>query len=439
VDSLYSHFLDHPSVCTDSRKVKSGDLFFALRGPSFNGNAFAAGALEQGASLAVIDDPAYQVAGDARYFLVDDALKSLQQLAIRYRQQLNMPVLGLTGSNGKTTTKELIASVLRTQKRVFATAGNYNNHIGVPLSLLAIPRDAEIAIIEMGTNQPGDIAELTSFTQPSHGLITNVGKAHLERLGSLEGVRVEKGALYDYIREQNAFAFVNVADHRVARAAEGISRTLTYGTSQADLWSELISESLEGMKLRIHHAGEEASWDLDTRISGAYNEQNVLTAVAVGLHFGFSKDNIRSGIFAYQPANNRSQLSQIGPYQVWLDAYNANPNSMQAAVAHVCRLAPGKACLILGDMFELGEKEAAEHAALGDFINDQPFGRVIGIGRAMRAMVEQVEGAKNWFEKVEDAQAELPGLLEGHSLILVKGSRGMALERILPWLEGEGG
>jgi len=279
-------FLQQKRVCTDTRKIQAGDIYFALKGANFDGNAFATQALEQGAAYAVIDDPDRQIEGDERYLWVDDVLKSLQMLATAYRKQLKTTILGLTGSNGKTTTKELIASVLQTQKRIFATPGNYNNHIGVPLSLLGIPEDTEIAIIEMGTNQPGDIPELVTIAQPDLGLITNIGKAHLEKLGSQEGIRVEKGALFDYVKANGKAIFVNQGDFRVVKTATGAPKQYSYGDASSECFGEILEMHLEGMQVKVNHSSWGKAYLFQSQLSGEYNFTNILAAISVGVAFG---------------------------------------------------------------------------------------------------------------------------------------------------------
>lgn len=428
---LLKVFLRHPSVCTDTRKLKKGDLFFALKGGNFNGNKFAEKALEAGAAYAVVDEAPYFKSGDPRYLRVENVLTSLQSLAHAYRKQLQTIVFGLTGSNGKTTTKELMASVLGTEKRTYATAGNYNNHIGVPLTLLAIPQDAEIAIVEMGTNQPGDIQELVEMAEPDFGLITNIGKAHLERLGSEDGIQQEKGALFEFVKAHGKGIFVNENDPRILAVARGAPVQFTYGTATTACHGQIIEMDMEGMEMEVWHEawGEKAIFK--SKLGGAYNFANILAAITVGVHFGLPLASIQQGIWAYQSANNRSQLLQLGPFQVWLDAYNANPSSMKAALEYILASQPDRVAVILGDMFELGESSLAEHQAIGTLLNENPPGLFIGIGEGMQAAIAAYSGKKHGFKDVAEAERQLPGLLKGIDKILIKGSRGMALERLV--------
>ncbi|RMG57461.1 MAG: UDP-N-acetylmuramoyl-tripeptide--D-alanyl-D-alanine ligase [Bacteroidetes bacterium] len=431
---LLDHFRKHPSVSTDTRSIAPGDIFFALRGDRFDGNVYAAKALEQGASLAVVDDPGVVAAGDVRYLLVPDALRCLQQFATARRRQWTFPVLGITGSNGKTTTKELIASVLGTERRVFATRGNYNNHIGVPLTLLAVPDDTEIAIVEMGANQPGDIAELAAIAEPTHGLITNVGYAHIERLGSLEGVRQTKGALFDFVRAAGGHLFVNAADARVLRTAGEYPHQTRFGRPEDDFWFELNAHRLDGLQLTVHAQAWTQAEVFHSQLTGDYNAQNILSAIAVGVHMGISLEGIRRGIFQYVSDNNRSQLVQRGRYTIWLDAYNANPSSMRASIRHIFRLGRERVALILGDMLELGEDGPTHHHDMGTYINGLGPEVVIGIGPLMKHLVDAIEGPAYWAPDVETAAQNIGDWLGEADTLLLKGSRGMALERLLDHL-----
>ncbi|GAB4409100.1 MAG: UDP-N-acetylmuramoyl-tripeptide--D-alanyl-D-alanine ligase [Bacteroidia bacterium] len=421
-------------VSTDTRQLRAGDIYFALRGPRFNGNAYAAQALEAGAAYAVIDDPAYHSPRDPRYVLVDDTLTALQDLARTRRRALAFPIFGITGSNGKTTSKELVASVLSTERRVFATRGNLNNHIGVPLTLLAIPEDTDIAIIEMGANKPGDIAELAHIAEPTHGLITNVGYAHIEQLGDLDGVRRTKGALFDFVGARHGTLFVNAADPHVVRAAAPYAHHVRYGTSDADFHLELLQNTPEGMQLRIHSHVWDQPLDLTSQLTGAYNAHNILAAVAVGQHFGTSRAGIQAGIFRYNPDNNRSQLLRRGDYTIWLDAYNANPSSMRASIQNIFNWRTEGVVLILGDMLELGEAGPTHHRALGEFINTFSPAAVIGIGPLMQDLVAVVQAPAYWAASIEAAAPHLIEWIGGAHTLLLKGSRGIALERLLDHL-----
>lgn len=436
-EAILDLFHQCKSVSTDTRKVQPDDLFFALKGDRFDGNQFAQQALDQGARAVVIDDPAYLVAGDPRYHLVADSLRALQDLGRARRREFSIPFLGITGSNGKTTTKELIYSVLQTEKSVYATPGNFNNHIGVPLTLLGLPNELDLAIIEMGANQPGDIRELAEIAEPTHGLLTNIGQAHLERFGSLDGVRKTKGELFDFIAQQKGHIFLNLADERVVQAAgpyERFGSLTTFGAAGADYQLEIQQMSLEGMKVRVSSRHWTEALNLESNLSGAYNATNILVATMIGDYFGISKSGIQAGIAAYVPLNNRSQIVERGGKKIWLDAYNANPSSMQAAIRHVCSSPQARVALILGDMLEMGEQEKEVHTALGHFINPLQPVVTIGIGPRMRSLVEVLEGPGHWFESARDAQATVGALTREAEIILLKGSRGMALERLLEYL-----
>ena len=428
---LFLLFKRFPSICTDTRKIKEGDLFFALKGDRFDGNKYAEQALEKGAARAIIDEPQYAKDGDERYVLVENVLKALQELANTYRKSLSIPVLGITGSNGKTTTKELINSVLSTEKKVFATKGNLNNHIGVPLSLLSIPSDAEIAIIEMGTNQPGDIQELVEIAMPDLGLITNIGSAHLERLGSVEGIREEKGALFRQLMKDDGRIFLNKGDDHLNILVGEYKNIWSYGSSDADYRMEIERNEASGMDIRVYAKDWEQSQYFRLQLSGSYNALNALAAIAVGEHFGLSKEHIAQGLASYVSSNNRSQILQRENYQIYLDAYNANPSSMKASIENIFEISSGKVSLILGDMFELGEKEIEMHAELGSMINKHAPYRCVGVGKLMKAAVDQIDKNAHWFESVDEAQDEIQDLIEGSELVMIKGSRGMALERLL--------
>ncbi|MEM6348707.1 MAG: UDP-N-acetylmuramoyl-tripeptide--D-alanyl-D-alanine ligase, partial [Bacteroidota bacterium] len=366
-EGLLDLFFRHRSVNTDTRKVKDGDMFFALKGERFNGNLFAAKALEAGASYAIVDEAEVCVEGDERYLLVENVLLALQNLARAYRRTFSIPFLGITGSNGKTTTKELVFEVLNTQKNTFATKGNFNNHIGVPLTLLSIPEETEIAIIEMGANQPGDIKELAEIAEPTHGLITNIGQAHLERFGSLDGVQKTKGELFDFLRASGGVLFVNLADERVVKAAAYQNSDISFGTKEADHQIELLNHHLNGMRLSYTRSGAEPL-SLDTQLSGEYNAMNILVAAMLGDYFGVPRSEIQKGIYGYKATNNRSEIVKKGDKTILLDAYNANPSSMRAAIQNVFSYPDKKVLLILGDMLEMGEEEAEIHAELGRFI-----------------------------------------------------------------------
>jgi UDP-N-acetylmuramoyl-tripeptide--D-alanyl-D-alanine ligase len=436
---LLPHFHACGAVSTDTRQLPPGVMFVALRGPRFDGNQYAAQALAGGAARAVVDDPScIPAGGDPRYLLVKNGLRALQQLATLRRRELRIPILGLTGSNGKTTTKELIQAVLSTQFRVHATRGNLNNHIGVPLTLLAIPDEAEIAVIEMGANQPGDIQELAEIAEPTHGLITNVGYAHIERLGSLDGVQQTKGALFDFVRAREGFLFVNAADPRVVAVAHAYHKQRDYGTPAAEFSLSIQENRLDGMTLLASSVNWAAPLTVTTSLSGPHNAHNILAALVVGHHYGITHAHLAQGIASYHAENNRSQLLHRGDLTVWLDAYNANPSSMRATIEHVFSVQSGRVALILGDMYEVGEDSPAIHRELGRFLNPYHPALTIGIGPQMKHLIDSLTGPSYWYPDAAAAQADLPGLLQGVDTLLIKGSRAMALEQVLAFLPEAG-
>ncbi|MEL6650072.1 MAG: UDP-N-acetylmuramoyl-tripeptide--D-alanyl-D-alanine ligase [Bacteroidota bacterium] len=426
--------MQHQKICTDTRKVKPGDIFLALKGDRFNGNTFAAKALDAGAVAVVVDEEAFCEAGDPRYILVEDGLRALQDLSRAYRRTLEIPFLGITGSNGKTTTKELVHAVLSTAKKTFATQGNYNNHIGVPLTLLSIPQDTEIAIIEMGANKPGDIKELVEIAEPTHGLITNVGRAHLEGMGSLEGVQKTKGELFDFLRANNGQLFVNRGDERVSAAAGQQAGDISFGTDESNYRIELKEHQLEGMEL-LFHAPDQEVLPLQTQLTGVYNATNVLVAAMVGDYFGVPRSGIQKGVYGYRPTNNRSEIIQKGAKTIVLDAYNANPSSMRAAIRNVFSYADKKVLLILGDMLEMGAEEAEIHAELGRFVNQFPAVCTICVGTRMQAMADVLKGEFAWFKNAEKAADAVHKWQKITNMVLIKGSRGMALESLVGKIE----
>lgn len=419
---LYQLYLRHPSVQTDSRKLKQGDLFFALRGEHFNGNEFAAAALDAGAAYAVIDDPAFAVAG--RTLLVENALIALQQLALHHRRQFSIPFLAITGSNGKTTTKELVHAVLSARFRTYTTEGNLNNHIGVPLTLLKIKSDAEMAVIEMGANHQQEIAGYCTYTLPTHGLITNCGKAHLEGFGGVEGVRKGKGELFDHLRSAGGTAFIMNDYDYLRTMSRGIPRVITYGTAGADIVGQ-VRQGEPFLDVAITQGCSEPL--IRTQLVGDYNLPNVLAAVAVGMHFGVDGKTIREAIEAYAPSNARSQLVKKGSNTIILDAYNANPSSMKLAIDNFARLQAAKKVLVLGAMAELGEESLAEHRAIVEQIGNYPWENVLLVGGDFL----RTEHPYIRLANAEEAAQWLAGKEYRDTHFLVKGSRSMQMEKTL--------
>jgi UDP-N-acetylmuramoyl-tripeptide--D-alanyl-D-alanine ligase len=402
-------------------------MFFALKGPNFNANVLAEEALAKGASCAVIDDPAYETG--ANTLLVSDGLKALQDLATAYRNTLTIPIIGLTGSNGKTTTKELIFSVLSQQFHCFATSGNLNNHIGVPLSILSILPAHDIAVIEMGANKQGDIKELVDIAQPTHSLITNIGKAHLEGFGGETGVIKGKGELFDFVSAHGGIVFLPKEKNIVHQMSE--ERQI----KDVVLANSAMPTHLLEAKPYIRFTCADNTV-VQSHLPGIYNFENIQMAIAVGKHFGLSDAQCKEGIATYQPTNHRSQYIKIGSNQVLMDAYNANPSSMQAAISHFAETDNAPKILILGDMFELGDLSAAEHEALGKLIASFSFEKVLLIGEHMQHALTHLPKAFYFPDKFG-----LHNWLQDHpiksSYLLVKGSRGIQLESVLPFLANE--
>lgn len=435
IGSLHARFLATAGVFTDTRKPLAGGMFFALSGPNFNANAFAANALEGGAACAVVDDPA--VAVDDRFLLVPDTLKALQDLARHHRRSFNIPFIGITGTNGKTTTKELVHAVLSADRPTLATEGNLNNHIGVPLTLLKLKPEHRIAIIEMGASKPGDIAELCAIAEPTHGLITNIGKAHLEGFGSLDGVVRTKTELYAWLREHEGTAFVNGDDTLLMEQSEGITKRFTYGTG---VKNRIHGDFIDGPAPYLNFyfnvpspagvvtvPGFPSGWHCETQLVGTYNLPNALAAVAVGKLFRVPDDFITDAICSYEPANSRSQFVDTGRNQLVLDAYNANPTSMQAALTNFGHIPSDKPKLaILGDMLELGEVSRKEHAAIAA-LADQLGLEALFVGTEFM----QAVGDGRCHANAEALAAALKADPPQGRLILIKGSRGIHLETVV--------
>lgn len=424
ITDLHGRFLTCNGSSTDTRTIGAGSMFFALKGPSFDANAFAGDALGKGAKYAVVDDPS--VITDDRFLLVPEVLQALQQLATHHRRTFSIPVIGITGTNGKTTTKELVHAVLSADRRTLATSGNLNNHIGVPLTLLRMNADHRIAIIEMGANKPGDIAELATIAEPTHGLITNIGKAHLEGFGSYEGVIRTKTELYSFIKAHAGSLLVN-ADDVLLMSKSADQQRITYGRSAEADSSGNVNGS--GPFLEIVFAGtDERAYHVTTKLIGAYNLPNVLAAVAVGQHFGVPDEVIAEALSSYTPSNNRSQFTDTGRNQLVLDAYNANPTSMAAALENFAAMQSDRPKLvIIGDMLELGAESAKEHAAIVELVNKLKLDAYF-VGK------EFEKATPNAVPSVTDLNERIAGAPINGRLILVKGSRGIKLETVVPSL-----
>lgn len=417
---LLAIFRQHPRVSTDTRTIRPDSLFFALRGPHFDANVFAADALAKGAAYAVIDDPQY--AQDPRCLLVEDALKALQDLARAYRQTFQVPVLGITGSNGKTTTKELVAAVLSRRYRTFATQGNLNNHIGVPLTLLSVQPDAEMIVVELGDNKIGDIAELCQICLPTHGLITNVGKDHLEGFGSMEGNIQAKSELFDFLVRQGGQPFICSRNQVVAPMAARFDKPVLYGGREDAHFTDLLDAN--PFIRYVDETGEV----ITTRLLGIYNFPNILAAIAIGAHFGVPLAQIHEAIAAYTPSNNRSQVEVRGTNTIIFDAYNANPSSVEAALESFDMMETARQkVVILGDMLELGADSHTEHQAIVDMVMRMHFDRRYFCGERFAACQNPYA---QFFQTREALMAHLAAEPVKQSYILLKASRGMQLEKV---------
>ena len=422
---LYEIFKKSSSIQTDTRKLKLGDIYFALKGPNFNGNLFALAALEAGASFAVVDENIpYGEALDDRILQVADVLTTLQDLAKHHRQQFDIPFIAITGSNGKTTTKELIAAVLSSHFKTYTTIGNLNNHIGVPLTLLSIQADAQMAVIEMGANHLHEIQSYCQYAMPNYGMITNCGKAHLEGFGSEEGVKKGKGELFDYIKEHKGAAFVMNDYDYLNNMSAGIENIITYGNTLGSLQGQ--PQTNNGLLQVVFTKGTLLD-KIQTQLVGDYNLPNVLAAVCIGQYFKVPMDKIKTAIENYTPSNSRSQLTTWKNNQIILDAYNANPSSMKVAVDNFAKLAAENKIICLGGMKELGEATFNEHQALIDQLKQFTWTKVVLVGNEFKDCTHPYQ----FFESVAAAKKWLNDQNFVHHTILIKGSRGIQMEQLI--------
>ncbi len=421
INNIYKLFLENKGVSTDTRTIHPNDIFFALKGPNFNANQLAEEAIVKGARAAVIDDPSYVI--QDKTILVDNVLEALQELASFHRRQLDFPVVALTGSNGKTTTKELIRAVLVTRYRITVTEGNLNNHIGVPLTLLSLRDDTEIAVVEMGANHIGEIAFLCEMAAPTHGLITNIGKAHLEGFGSIEGVLRAKSELYQYLLNHGGEVFINSEDQALKNMSKRFKNPLFYPAV-----SDYCHTKFMGADPMVRFETENTTV-FDTQLIGAYNFINIAAAICVGKYFGIHPDDAGKAIAEYLPVTLRSQVIKKGTNTIIMDAYNANPESMKAAILDFDRMKALHKTVILGDMFELGNYSRDEHEALGKLLKTCSFDTILLTGEEMAAAHKEVPGSVYFKTK-----SQLERYLESHpvtdSTVLLKASRGIALETV---------
>lgn len=437
IEILYQHFLKAGrAFTTDTRQIRPGDLFFALKGPSFNGNAFAKHALEAGASLVVIDEP--QTGLSENFVLVDDVLTTLQALATHHRNSIpGLKVIGVTGSNGKTTTKELLKSALSTHYKCWATPGNLNNHIGVPLTLLRMPPDTEVAVVEMGANHPGEVMPLCQIAQPNIGVVTSVGKEHLEGFGSLQAIIETECELYAYLQQSGGQAFVHYENADLMAYTAQMRSAVYYGESkEADCVGRLLDadwfvrfqwENSYRLMLRAPQ--------IETRLYGRYNFVNLLAAACIARYLSVPYDKINAGLAAYIPANNRSQLMEVGSNRIILDAYNANPHSMQAALENLAATRAELKIAVLGDMYELGEASETEHRTLLELARHLGINNVWLCGDLFGALAAEFPEF-SFYPNLNSLKAARPMSSIDGAVMLIKGSRGMAMEHFLEKTEG---
>lgn len=426
-ERLYRIFRDHPVISTDTRTISAGSIFFALKGPSFNGNQFADAALEKGAAYVVIDEEAYRKSD--RHLLVDDVLIALQQLANYHRRQMKIPFLAITGSNGKTTTKELVRAVLAKKYRTLATKGNLNNHIGVPLTILSITPDIEFAVIEMGANHQKEIESYCLIAEPDYGLITNVGKAHLEGFGGFEGVKKGKGELYQWVREKGKKIFINRNNQHLVEMSSRYNqdKLIAYGTSAGNYCSgKLLSEE---PFLSVEWKCEGRSGKVDTQIIGSYNFENILSAICIGNYFEVPPADIDAAISAYVSDNSRSQMIRKGTNTIILDAYNANPTSMEAALRNLEKVDHPNKIICIGDMAELGDESEKEHARIIELIRQIPHKQLILVGKNFGKLAGTIPSLH--FENSALAREFVKSHPFDQALVLIKGSRSSKMELLV--------
>ena len=423
IANLYDEYVQNPKICTDTRKISSGCLFFALKGSHFNGNKFAKEALDKGASCAIVDDELY--ATDERYILVEDSLITLQELARFHRKQLKCKILGITGSNGKTTSKELCLQVLKKKYNTMATSGNLNNHIGVPLSILSITSDTEIAIIEMGANHINEIEFLCGIAEPDYGVITNVGKAHLEGFGSIEGVLKAKTELYQYLATKNAPVFVKDNDYKLIDKIPDECRIIRFGELKNSNHIVQYNGAQPFVKVLLNEI------QIKSQLIGDYNFDNIALSIAVGMEFGVESIDIKEGIESYVSSNNRSQIKKTNTNTILLDAYNSNPMSLKKAIQNLENIKHKNKIMILGDMFELGEQTTIEHKKIIDQCLKSGVSNVFLVGKIFNAINNTNYTS---FDNILDLITLLKTQSIEDAFVLIKGSRGMKLEQVVDYL-----
>ena len=428
IKELYSLYLKHPQICTDTRNIISGSIFFALKGGNFNANAFAVNALEKGCAYAVIDEEKYNT---GNCIIVDNVLQTLQQLAAYHRKQLTIPVIGITGTNGKTTTKELINKVLAEKFKIHSTQGNFNNHIGVPLTLLSIKKETEIAIVEMGASHPGEIGELCQISMPDFGIITNIGRAHLEGFINIEGVINTKKELYKAVQNINGKVFVNRDNSLLMNLSDGIDR-ITYGVSPESTCIGEITGSDPLLKIKWYCKSYGKHIDISTNLVGAFNFENVLAAICIGDFFNVSPEDIKVALENYAPTNNRSQIIKTKQNTLIMDAYNANPTSMDASLKSFAMNSFEHKFAIVGDMLELGNDSLNEHKKIIELLKNLDFEKVILVGETFTSL-RNSHDFPVYTDVIEATKYITEMKPEGYN-IFIKGSRGIKLEKLLEYL-----
>jgi UDP-N-acetylmuramoyl-tripeptide--D-alanyl-D-alanine ligase len=424
ISLLYNLFLQYPVVCTDTRKIEKNCIFFALKGENFNGNTFAEKALELGAAYVVIDEEAFNIS--EKCILVQNVLKTLQDLATWHRKQLNIPVIAIVGSNGKTTSKELIGAVLQQKFKVLSTPGNFNNHIGLPLTLLMLNKSHEIAVIEMGANHEKENALLCQIARPSHGLVTNNGKDHLEGFGDLAGVIRSNAELYEYLQTTGGLAFVNTNDSVLMQKSENIASRITYAATP----NTLANYAVEAYQLQPQISFSYKGYNYQSSLSGDYNLDNIMAALAIGFHFGLNPGEVAAGIASYAPKNLRSEIIVTTHNKIFLDAYNANPSSMEVSIRNFSAMPGQNKLYVLGDMFEMGAYEAQEHQALAAYCLAHHLENVWLVGKAFC----KVDSNYRKFETTAEVISHLKDNPLQQHFIFLKGSRGMKLETLVEYL-----
>lgn len=430
IASLYKIYQETPFVTTDTRSISHGSIYFALKGERFDGNTFASQALEKGARIAIIDNKDYY--RDHRTILVENALETLQKLANFHRKALGLPIIGITGTNGKTTTKELIREVLASKYNIRATQGNLNNHIGVPLTLLSMNKNTQIGIVEMGANHPFEINELSKIAEPNLGLITNIGKAHLEGFGGFQGVIKTKRELYDFLEQTHGTIFYNSDNQLLREIVDTLgTKKISYGAQTGEYCRGNIVGSGPFLSAQIECTTNEGMEQLDiqTHLVGGYNFENLLAAVSIGKYFNVPADKIKEAIFNYQPSNNRSQMTKTSKNKLLLDCYNANPSSTEAAIINFAQFEDNNKLTILGDMLELGDEAEAEHKKMLTRLSSMHNIKVLLVGEQYKKAAESF--GYNAFSSAEELKNWLSINPITDHLILIKGSRGIKLEQVI--------